>query len=239
MEWSYNWKMLQDKKLAADDATESHPARHQRALRKHVLELERSTSRLKESDRELQNKIKTLELQLQDMQKSSYERKTNELNNQENELFDNEQQQDEQPITERLIHLETLQKNNELSMFNLSQQLSNYDKLHRSMLELLENVESIENKMDKNMPDFRKEISKLEFQMAQVVSKISAMKEDQKNTRESVKAISVSVSNLKDKFDVQHIAYDQLNSTLEKLKETTNVQNSKLHDHILKVRYQF
>lgn len=212
-----------------------HPARHQRLLRKHVLDLERSTSQLKDSNRDLQNKIKSLELQFQSVQKSPYHsEQENADHNDVNEPVSVLETQ-QHSLHDRVINLETMQKKNELSMFNLSQQLSNYDKLHISMLELLENVENIESKVDSNVPDFRKEISKLEFQMAQTVSKLASLKEDQKNTRESVKAISVSVSNLRDKFDVQHALYDHFNNTLEKLKESNSVQNSKLHDHILKV----
>lgn len=51
---------------------------------------------------------------------------------------------------------------NALAIANISRQLTNTDKLHMSMLELLENVESIENKVDNAFPEFRKEISKLE-----------------------------------------------------------------------------
>lgn len=165
-------------------------------------------------------------------QTNSAERNTNDLNDEENELRDSQQYH---TIQDRVMNLELMQKNSELSMFNLSQQLSSYDKLHISMLELLENVENIESKVDKSIPDFRKEISKLEFQMAETVSKVASLKEDQTNTRQSVKAISVSVSNLKDKFEIEENAMEELNATVEHLKESTSVQNSKLHDHILKV----
>lgn len=51
---------------------------------------------------------------------------------------------------------------------NTSQKMSDFDKLHASLLELREDVENIENKADKTIPEFRKEISKLDVNFAQV-----------------------------------------------------------------------
>lgn len=47
------------------------------------------------------------------------------------------------------------------------------------MLELLESVESLESKVDNTVPEFRKEISRLEFNMAQLTSTVSIAREDQ------------------------------------------------------------
>lgn len=51
---------------------------------------------------------------------------------------------------------------------NTTQKVSDFDKVHASILELREDVESIENKADKTIPEFRKEISKLDVNFAQV-----------------------------------------------------------------------
>lgn len=138
-------------------------------------------------------------------------------------------------IDEKLASLGRQQRLNTIAIANLSRQLTNTDKLHMSMLELLENVESIENKIDKNFPEFRKEISKLEVEAAEAASSLSMLREDQTNTRDSVKAIGVSVSNLQEKVDKCKGDLKGMNETVEHLKKSTNVQTSKLHDHILKV----
>lgn len=52
-----------------------------------------------------------------------------------------------------------------------------------SMLELLESVESLESKVDNTVPEFRKEISRLEFNMAQLTSTVSIAREDQVGLR--------------------------------------------------------
>lgn len=51
---------------------------------------------------------------------------------------------------------------------NISQKISDFDKLHASLLELREDIENIENKIDITIPEFRKEISKLDISFAQV-----------------------------------------------------------------------
>lgn len=138
-------------------------------------------------------------------------------------------------IEEKLTSLGRQQRLNTIAIANLSRQLTNTDKLHMSMLELLENVESIENKIDKNFPEFRKEISKLELEAAEAASSLSMLKEEQTNTRESVKAIGVSVSNLQEKVDKCKGDVKGINETVVLLKKSASLQTSKLHDHILKV----
>lgn len=138
-------------------------------------------------------------------------------------------------IEEKLINLGRQQRLNTITIANLSRQLTNTDKLHMSMLELLENVESIENKIDKNFPEFRKEISKLEVEAAEAASSLSMLKEEQTNTRESVKAIGVSASNLQERVEKCGGDLKGINETVENLKRSASVQTSKLHDHILKV----
>lgn len=100
---------------------------------------------------------------------------------------------------------------------NVTMEVSNFNKLHASMLELLESMETLENKVDKTVPDFRKEISKLDVDVAQIRSHNSYLKEDQENIRQSMKAVAVSVSNLVDKANVDHSTLTSLNSTVNKL----------------------
>lgn len=138
-------------------------------------------------------------------------------------------------VDEKLINLGRQQHYNTIAIANLSRQLTNTDKLHMSMLELLENVESIENKIDKNFPEFRKEISKLEVEAAEAASAVSMLREEQTNTRESVKAIGVSVYNLQERVEKCGGDLKGINETVANLKWSASVQTSKLHDHILKV----
>lgn len=105
-------------------------------------------------------------------------------------------------IDDRLHSLEINQRQLTNGNFNLSRQVSSLNKLHSSLLELLEDVEGIQNKFDKTIPDVKREISKIEFTSAQLVSEQNVLREEGRNAVKSIQAISVSVSALQDDRDV-------------------------------------
>ncbi|XP_047041050.1 protein scabrous-like [Helicoverpa zea] len=117
---------------------------------------------------------------------------------------------------------------------NTTQKVSDFEKVHASILELREDVESIENKADKTIPEFRKEISKLDVNYAQLNAASSYLKEDQENLRQSVKAIAVSVSNAIDRAEMDRLVIKQLNESVEELEARSRQHFSRLNDHILK-----
>lgn len=222
----------------------ARPSRHHRLMKKHIIQLEKSTTELHRSSEELQSKVLKLEEEVHILQnvpklESESVEKFDRINGNEIENLIRANKltevKSEGTLEEKVFRLEQQQKVNTNAMFNLSRQLSNFDKLHMSMLELLENVESIENKVDKNFPEFRKEISKLEIQTSEATSKIALIKEDQTNVRASMKAIGVSVSNLKDRVQMSDSQLKDIKQAVEMLKKSSSVQTSKLHDHILKV----
>lgn len=250
LEWNFNWKNLIEKKTVTpleETLNNEHPSRHRRIMKKHITDLERTAKHLKHTNEELQRKVLKLEEEMHIIQNSikiqndavNYDR----INGNEIENFikihkiNQIPQMPEQTHDDKVIKLEEQQIENTNALYNLTLQLSNFDKLHMSMLELLENVENIENKVDKNFPDFRKEISKLELQMSETSSKMALIKEDQTNTRESMKAIGVTVSNMKDKMEIDEQNFKDLLDSIETIKKSSTVQTSKLHDHILKVSF--
>jgi GTP1/Obg family GTP-binding protein len=79
----------------------------------------------------------------------------------------------------RVSALEQASRTAAKTVFNMTRQLVGMDKLHQSMLQLLESVETLENKVDSTVPDLQREISKMEFNMAQLTSSIALTKEDQ------------------------------------------------------------
>lgn len=221
-----------------------HPYRHQKVLKKHISELQKVTNHLYNTNNELQTKVLKLENEVNLLQsavrlKEDTAEYYDRINGNEIENFIRRQKVTEvksgKKLEEKVSLIEQKQQDNVNAIFNLSRQLSNFDKLHMSMLELLENVESIDNKVDKNFPEFRKEISKLEVQMTESASKLALLKEDQTNTRVTMKAIGVTVSNLLDKTEVHEINIKEMRETMEGLKKSVSLQTSKLHDHILKV----
>lgn len=104
-------------------------------------------------------------------------------------------------IAERVRSIEIEQHRIADANFNLSRQIASLDKLHSSMLELLEDVENVQTKVDKNLPELRHEISKLEFANAQLMSEQNLIREEGKNVARSLQAMAVSVSTLQDERD--------------------------------------
>lgn len=99
-------------------------------------------------------------------------------------------------LSDRVRNLEIEQKRLASSNFNLSRQVSDFDKLHTSLLELLEDVEDIETKLDKTVPEIRREISKVEIDSAQLTSDQNILKEEDHNMAKTIQALAVSISTL-------------------------------------------
>lgn len=135
-------------------------------------------------------------------------------------------------IDERVRSIELEQHRIANANFNLSRQITTLDKLHTSMLELLEDVEGLQSKMDKNIPELRHEISKLEFANAQISSEQNLVREEGKNTARSLQAMAVSVSALQEERD----GVKKLVTTVQQLQ--TNVDrvqtlvNNELHNKV-------
>lgn len=99
-------------------------------------------------------------------------------------------------LSDRVRNLEIEQKRLASANFNLSRQVSDFDKLHTSLLELLEDVEEIETKLDKTVPEIRREISKVEIDSAQLSSDQNILKEEDHNMAKTIQALAVSISTL-------------------------------------------
>lgn len=80
----------------------------------------------------------------------------------------------------RLSRLEAdLNATKEALAFNATRQDATQDRLHGSLLELLENVESLDDRVDACLPEMRKEMSKIEFAVTRMNASMAIIKEDQ------------------------------------------------------------
>ncbi|XP_030760744.1 protein scabrous [Sitophilus oryzae] len=235
-EWNNNWKAIQDIELQLPVSNDTH-SRHQRILRKHLLRLERVTRLLHKENISLKNRLIKVEkgMSLKENTDSFDRINGNDIQNyietnQIQPLYDDRKE----ILCKRFTNLSEQQIINTKSIANLTKQMINFDKLHMSMLELLENVETLENKVDKAFPEFRIEISKVENQAIQVSSDISLLKEDRNNIRDSMKAISFSVSKLQEGEAEKNERIGKMEEHLKVMEKSAVVQNSRLHDHILK-----
>lgn len=142
-------------------------------------------------------------------------------------------------FNDRLHSLEVEQRRLANANFNVSRQVANLDRLHGSMLELLEDIEGLQTKFDKTIPDIKREISKVEFNAAQVASEQSLLQEEGHNAAKSIQALAVSVSTLQDERDsLKGIKanVDQIKVTVGKLQSAADTHKHMFHKHIDKVR---
>jgi len=82
-------------------------------------------------------------------------------------------------VENRLRKLEELEKIVERKMFNVSKHVAELDRLRLSLLQLLESVETLETKVDTELPSLQREISKMEFGVAENSATVSMLKEHQ------------------------------------------------------------
>lgn len=145
-------------------------------------------------------------------------------------------------IGDRLHNIEVEQRRLANADFNMSRQVAGLDRLHGSMLELLEDIESLQIKVDKTIPDVKREISKIEFSTAQLVAGQSLLREEGHNAAKSIQAIAVSVSTLQEeRDDVKQLQQnvEKLQQDVAKLTTAANVRKDIVHRHIEKVLSYF
>lgn len=116
-----------------------------------------------------------------------------------------------QRLPERVRNLEIAEERLTSANFNLSRQANDADKLHTSLLQLLEDVEDIEAKFDKTVPEIRQEISKVEIDSAQLSSDQNILKEEDHNMVKTIQALAVSISTLQNEHSNVHSLESEIN----------------------------
>ncbi|OWR50412.1 protein scabrous [Danaus plexippus] len=197
-------------------ASDSHPKhghkiRHNKMVHAQISRLARSQNQLDEYQQHLQTQLLDVLRRLDRIEEANWNL-----------------------VSTRVDYLATETNTIKNELNNVTQRVADFDKVHASMLELREDVESIENKADKTIPEFRKEISKLDLSFAQLNAQSSYLKEDQENLRQSVKAIAVSVSNTIDRAEMDRLVIKALNDSVIGLENISKQHYYRLNDHILK-----
>ncbi|XP_038117688.1 protein scabrous [Culex quinquefasciatus] len=141
-------------------------------------------------------------------------------------------------MADRLRSLEIEQRRLANANFNISRQVANLDKLHGSMLELLEDVEGIQGKFEKTLPDIKREISKVEFNAAQLSSEQALLREEGHNVAKSIQAMAVSVSTLQEERESARKLEEQIavmRSDLDKIKSAALLHKEMAHHRLEKL----
>uniref|UniRef100_A0A8D8TAW2 Protein scabrous n=2 Tax=Cacopsylla melanoneura TaxID=428564 RepID=A0A8D8TAW2_9HEMI len=108
-------------------------------------------------------------------------------------------------ILQRISHLESSNQNTVKSMANITKQVSGVEHLHSSMMELLESIETVENKVDYNLPTIQREISKLEFGVAQINSTLIVVNETRDSDANYMKSMVSTLATLQEKVEANNI----------------------------------
>ncbi|XP_045784637.1 protein scabrous-like [Maniola jurtina] len=209
---SYN-EVLEPREIKAGNLNRvrNHKLRHNKMVHAQISRLARSQDQLDEYQQNLQTQILDVQRRLDRVEEPNWNLISAKVD---------------------LLELETKSLRDDLR--NTSQKISDFNKIHASVLELREDIESIENKADKTIPEFRKEISKLDVSYAQLNAQSSYLKEDQEHLRQSVKAIAVSVSNTIDRAEMDRLVIRKINDTVCELETRSKQHYYRLNDHILK-----
>lgn len=131
-------------------------------------------------------------------------------------------------IIVRLGKLEETQKLLESSNFNLSHEISSFESSNKkSTLELLEDIADIETKIDRTIPEIRREITKVEIESAQMSSNQNILKEEDHNMARTIQALAVSISTLQNERSHRQSLDSEINNLkmeIEKLKANHEVR---------------
>lgn len=152
---------------------------------------------------------------------------------------------DSQRLAERVRNLEIAEQRLTSANSNLSRQVNDADKLHTSLLQLLEDVEDIETKFDKTVPEIRREISKVEIDSAQLSSDQNILKEEDHNMVKTIQALAVSISTLQNEHSNIHSLESEINKLrlevemLKADKTSTHPSRSKFNEVSVRRRRKF
>lgn len=128
--------------------------------------------------------------------------------------------------TARLRDLEERQKSLENSNSNLTHEISSFESSNKkSTLELLEDIADIETKIDRTIPEIRREITKVEIESAQMSSNQNILKEEDHNMARTIQALAVSISTLQNERSHRQTLDSEINNLrmeVEKLKSAVS-----------------
>lgn len=139
-----------DEHLVRSEAGKGHPVRHHKyrhnkMVHSQIARLAKAQMQVDTTQQNMQTKMLDLSRRLDRLEEPDWNLVTSKID---------------------LLQLQAQVFNDRLN--NNTVAVSDFEKVHGSMLELREDVESLENKFDKTIPEFRKEISKLDVCAAQV-----------------------------------------------------------------------
>lgn len=125
--------------------------------------------------------------------------------------------EDQKFLTSRLAKMESIDRDLADKVDNVGRDLGNMRRLSESMVQLFESMQSLENKIEANQSDTRRELARLDINAARKAAELSLTREELANLKKAVQALSVSASKLQEKSDKQQEVLANVSASLGKL----------------------
>ncbi|XP_034254233.1 protein scabrous-like [Thrips palmi] len=180
------------------------PLRHHHLIKAQIQQLGAETRSLRDSHLQLRKQMRRLEKQvhLATLRPVRLERVADDA--QADAQADAATEVTAPEVLQRLAALENTTRSLSQSVWNATRHVAGLAALRGSTLQLLESLEALETKVDANVPAVQREISRLEFSLAQVRAVAHENKEDQQNQGASLKAMAASLSTLQERTAADH-----------------------------------
>ena len=134
--------------------------------------------------------------------------------------------EDQEDLANRIEKLEGFEQDFSRRLFNVSQDVIETRKLSESMVQLFESVQNLEDKVETNQSDTKRELARLDVNAARKAAELSLTREELGNLRKAVQALSVSASKLQEKSDQQQETISNMNTTIQKLDLTKSMDKA-------------
>nr|CAG4640696.1 EOG090X02LG [Eulimnadia texana] len=223
---SENSLPINKRKSRSIDSEKEHRVRHKHHSQKEELHhLRKTVKTLLVDQSQLQNQVRELTI--------SQETATSNLLKIENQLKLILGRM-KSPNPESSVRAQSDNKKLLDQMEALAVKVSGVDKIQSSTLQLFEALETLEDKCDEGLSDVKKEISKLEFNGAQMASTLHSVQEDISKSNEQLRTVRSSIAVLQESLKVEQIRSVKIQAF--QLNKTTNECEMNARHNLLEAR---
>ena len=218
--------------VVAEEEAPLHHVRHDQQLKHEVYALGKMIKTLMAEQHDLQKQMVTLS-QMRLTTESNVNKMEQELRSMLRRFKTN---QSANGCSTDIAELTSQNKRLTAAVDKLNVKVGGVDQVQSSTLQLFEAMERLEERYDENISDLQREVSKLEFNDAQLMSSVHTLREDQSNVNDMVKGIKATVTILQEQVHADQIRAALLTAKLAN--NTLLLTNQSLNQHQQKWRLQ-
>ena len=120
-------------------------------------------------------------------------------------------------------------------LVEIHNKLRDFEKMHFSILELLENMEHLESEVEENEPKYRKEISKIDFNVDKISLFVKELKTNDLRRNNDLETFRQSLQIIQKRLETEDEMFEKMQLKFNTIENTLRERNQNLHNHILKV----